>query len=204
MKRVCAVCGNVFYTKSNDGILCPACKEQEQKKVVRQRICVDCGRTFDGGPRAKYCPECSVLRKRENLAKHRKNGAARPIGSTDSCLWCGKEYVVRSGRQKYCSDLCSREALLAWQRDHKKKTIDPQKAIKSQNECRAKRQKVCKYCLQKFWSSVSSDLCSDYCRKKQLQINQCEADLRRGYKRNLKKYLDEREKYRASQRKDCI
>ena len=45
-------------------------------------------------------------------ARKRKKGrkAARPLGGIDKCTVCGKEYVVKSGRQKYCPD-CAYEAV---------------------------------------------------------------------------------------------
>lgn len=74
-----------------------------------------------GGPRAFYCPNCRRIRQREaNERARKRGGATRPIGSIDKCKLCGAEYVVNSGRQKYCSDECQREAVLAWQREHKK------------------------------------------------------------------------------------
>lgn len=36
----------------------------------------------------------------------------RPLGSTDKCIRCGKEYTVDSARQKYCPD-CAYEAVRA-------------------------------------------------------------------------------------------
>lgn len=96
--------------------------------VVRPRICRQCGATFDGGPRAWYCPACRELRKREALTKYRKKGrkADRPLGSVDKCVRCGAEYVVKSARQKYCPD-CAYEGVReadrpmsrAWNQAHK-------------------------------------------------------------------------------------
>ena len=80
--------------------------------VVKPRICRQCGAVFDGGPRAWYCPACRLVRSREADARKRKKGrkAARPLGGIDKCTVCGKEYVVKSGRQKYCPD-CAYEAV---------------------------------------------------------------------------------------------
>lgn len=201
MKRVCSECG-VFFQGSDDSILCPTCKEQKLKDVIRPRSCIGCGQVFDGGPRARWCPSCRILAKKEALARYRKSGTSRKLGSTDTCQLCGREYIVKSGRQKYCSDACSRKALLKWQQEHKKATRNPKKIAAMRVASRSKRQKVCKYCLRPFWSDKSTDLCSAYCREKQLQINRCEADIRRGRKRNLRKYLDEREEYREARGKE--
>lgn len=32
-------------------------------KQGQERVCLDCGKTFIGNPRARYCPECRELRK---------------------------------------------------------------------------------------------------------------------------------------------
>ena len=96
--------------------------------VVKPRICRQCGAVFDGGPRAWYCPSCRRERAKESNRRKRAKGrkADRPIGSTDNCVRCGKEYVVRSSRQKYCPD-CAYEGVReadrpmsrAWNQAHK-------------------------------------------------------------------------------------
>jgi len=69
-----------------------------------------CGTTFEGGPRAWYCPECRAIRRHQSDIKHKRQGTKRPLGSIDHCLKCGKEYIVNSARQKYCPD-CAYEAV---------------------------------------------------------------------------------------------
>ena len=69
---------------------------------MRDRICRQCGMSFYGGPRAWYCPSCRTERARERNRNF--VAAARPIGSTDKCAVCGKEYIVKAGRQKYCPE----------------------------------------------------------------------------------------------------
>ena len=96
--------------------------------VVKTRTCRQCGASFDGGPRAWYCPTCRAERKREATARYRGKGrkADRPIGSTDKCVVCGTEYVVKCARQKYCPG-CAYEAVRAvdrpasraWNQAHK-------------------------------------------------------------------------------------
>ena len=70
--------------------------------AIYKRVCRECGREFEGGPRAWYCPECRYYRARERAAKYRKNHFKRKIGSKDVCERCGKEYTVNSGLQRYC------------------------------------------------------------------------------------------------------
>lgn len=196
-KKKCPVCGAEFYG-ATDSVVCPECAKKQRKKTVCKRICIDCGCSFDGGPRAKRCPNCGEEARKQTSAKFKKIGPVRPLGSIDCCQWCGKEYVVRTGRQKYCSDACSRSAVLEWQRKHKKATRT-EKQNERKREIKSNRKKVCVYCKKIFWSATATNLCSDYCRAKQLQIKQCESDLRRGRKRDLQKYLNEREKYREEQ-----
>ncbi|MBS6216644.1 MAG: hypothetical protein KH338_11100 [Oscillospiraceae bacterium] len=82
--------------------------------VVKPRVCRQCGSVFDGGPRAWYCPSCRRERGKEATRRYRAKGciADRPLGSTDKCIRCGKEYTVDSARQKYCPD-CAYEAVRA-------------------------------------------------------------------------------------------
>lgn len=94
--------------------------------VVKDRTCRQCGAVFSGGPRAWYCPACRSVRAKEADRRRKASGIARPLGSTDICTVCGKPYVVRSSRQKYCPD-CAYEAVRAvdrpasraWNQAHK-------------------------------------------------------------------------------------
>ena len=96
--------------------------------VIKPRICRQCGTVFDGGPRAWYCPDCRVARKKASWTRFRSKGrkADRPIGSTDKCCRCGKEYTVKSARQKYCPE-CAYEGVREadrpmsrkWNQEHK-------------------------------------------------------------------------------------
>lgn len=70
--------------------------------IYDNRICCVCGRTFSGGPRSWYCPECREDRRREREKKYRSGPAKRPLGSYDICENCGEQYIVASGLQKYC------------------------------------------------------------------------------------------------------
>ena len=94
--------------------------------VVKDRTCRQCGAVFSGGPRAWYCPACRSVRAKEADRRRKASGIARSLGSTDICTVCGKPYVVRSSRQKYCPD-CAYEAVRAvdrpasraWNQAHK-------------------------------------------------------------------------------------
>lgn len=119
-KRACQVCGKPFYGGS-DCYYCPECaRVKKLDTVIRIRTCKDCGIEFYGGPRARRCPDCAYKAAQETSRRHKKTGTARPLGSLDKCAICEKEYIIKSGRQKYCSDICMRKAILEWQREHKK------------------------------------------------------------------------------------
>lgn len=190
--RACQMCGKPFWG-TTDSHYCPECaKIKKLDTVVKIRNCQDCGTKFYGGPRAKRCPSCTSLAKNH----YKKSPTMRPLGSIDKCVICGKEYTVTSGRQKYCSQLCQHKGVLAWQREHKKdyNKISGQD-IKKQIR-RESAEKVCVYCLRRFKSNTASNLCSDYCRQEQRKLNQCKADLKRGYKRDYDSYINKRDKYR--------
>lgn len=194
--KACQECGALFY--GGDGChYCPTCaKKRKLDAVVKIRVCTDCGVEFYGGPRAIRCPECAFKAAQEARRRHKKEGTKRPIGSIDKCLRCGKEYIVKSSRQKYCSDACARVALLEWQREHKKgyNKISGQDAKKK--ERRNNQQKICRYCLRKFTSNAPTNLCSDYCMAEQKRIQVCLSDIRRGRKSDYDRLIELRNQYR--------
>lgn len=201
-KRACQVCGKPFYG-SVDSHYCPVCaKTKKLDTIVKIRTCQDCGVEFYGGPRARRCPDCAYKAQQETNKRHKKTGTKRSLGSVDKCVICGKEYIVVSSRQKYCSDACQRKGVLEWQREHKrgynKKSGQNVKKI----ERRKQAQKICIYCLRTFTSSSPTNLCSDYCRTEQKKINQCIADIKRGYKRNYGSYVNKRDEYRDRVKED--
>lgn len=193
-KRLCKQCGNIFVGDA-DSLLCPSCAKVSRANTVRTRICVDCGRSFEGGPRAKRCPECRKIALREYNKRFKQVGPQRTLGSLDICSMCGKSYVVVGGRQKYCPE-CQREALLNWQREHKKEYNKLPECLAKVHNRRHQRQKICEYCLKPFWSPAPSNYCSDHCREQGRKFRQCEADIRRGYNRDIGKYIKIRTEYR--------
>lgn len=191
-KKACQVCGKSFYG-GYDCFYCPDCaRDKKLDTVVRIRTCQDCGTEFYGGPRARRCPQCAHVA----AIKYKPRKTIRPIGSVDKCAICGEEYIVRSGKQKYCSEICQRKGVLEWQREHKKDYHkERQQKIKKQ-ERRDAQIKICIYCLKPFKSDTATNLCSDYCRTEHIKLRQCLADVKRGQKRNLDQYLEKREDYR--------
>ena len=190
--------GGKFFHGGSDKFYCDDCAKALKSNVMRTRTCKMCGVEFLGGPRASYCPECRKIRQKEASARARKRGgAARPIGSMDKCEWCGSEYIVNSGRQKYCSDECQREAVLEWQRKHKEgyNKISGQDIKKAQR--RKEKKKICVYCGRVFSSSTPTNLCSEYCRKKNRQIKEYQAEIKRGKNVNIGRLLNEQKEYQS-------
>lgn len=198
-QKVCQECGDLYYG-SSEKHYCQACAEKiKAESTMRLRKCTDCGREFLGGPRAKRCPECRIEAARINNKKYKKTGTMRPIGSIDKCEWCGEEYSITSGRQKYCSKDCQHQAVLKWQRAHKKECCQDSEKRAKRQRANDIQEKVCPYCLGRFHSATSRAYCSEYCKREQQKIIQCKADILRGQRRNLKKYEDAREVYRSMQ-----
>lgn len=152
--------------------------------VIRTRKCRQCGREFSGGPRAWYCPGCRMERKNRALERAGIDVVKRPLGSTDKCAICGKEYIVNGSRQRYCPD-CASKAV---------KEVDRQQALKYYNDVkgtynparykkRRVKTKICVICGKEFpCNGTARNTCSDECRKKQRQAWQRTADKNR--KRN--------------------
>ena len=190
VERICQSCG-ATYVGSKYSHYCATCTAKIKSNVIADRICKDCGATFPGGPRAMRCPICRDIARRSNIQKP----TIRPLGSTDYCKRCGKEYVVKSGRQKYCPD-CQRDSLLEWQRNHKEGYSQKPEIKSRKQEKRENQQKVCKYCKRPFKTDTQTVYCSEYCKKEQEKLNQAVFDSKRGMNRNVKKYEDAREEYR--------
>ena len=161
------------------------------ENVVRTRKCRLCGKEFNGGPRAWYCPECREQRRIERDREWKRNKRAgipanRPIGSIDVCKACGKEYVVTSGKQKYCHG-CAHEAV---------KEVDKQQALEyydsnkdeinlARYEKRRIKNRICVVCGKEFESDGTvRNTCSEECRKKKMQKYHKEYDAKRQNKKS--------------------
>lgn len=197
--RKCADCGKPFHG-SRDFFYCEECLKK-RSSVIRERTCIDCGKTFPGGPRARRCPECAEKRRKEYHQQYKKMKPVRHLGDIDTCQMCGKEYVVKGGKQKYC-DNCKEKALLEWQREQKKGYNKASGQDVKKKERRRSAIKICAYCGREFESHTTTNVCSDYCRTEQKKITMCKTDIRRDRNRNLDEYLDAREEYRNKVRKE--
>ena len=99
--KACTKCGKFFRATKVEQRICEDCLAAEKSTTIRPRTCRECGTTFDGGPRAWYCPSCRAIRQKEADARRRKNGTIRPLGSIDHCTICGKEYIVKRLRLRH-------------------------------------------------------------------------------------------------------
>ena len=115
-----------------------------KNNVLRPRTCKACGTTFQGGPRAWYCPRCRAERlAQQNREYHerKKRGNTRKIGQKYPCELCGKMYILSSGVQRYCTD-CAREHLKEvdnkqsreWNKDHPKQMAEHKRNEKKRNK----------------------------------------------------------------------
>lgn len=78
---------------------------------ILPRVCRECGATFQGGPRAWYCPECRAERKKiqtKEYKQRKKAGKTVPVGSLIKCEICGKEIVKSGGSQRFCSECAAK------------------------------------------------------------------------------------------------
>lgn len=189
--KACQDCGKKFQG-STDTHYCPECVKKRRSDTTRILICMDCGTEFLGYPKSRRCPSCAEIARRT----YKQGKTIRPLGSTDQCKWCGKDYTVNSGRQKYCSPECMKKAVLVWQREHKKGYHTESGQDVKKYERRLEQEKICVYCGRRFKTRTTSNLCSDYCRAEQKKIKICEIDIKRGKNRNLQKYIDKRNEYR--------
>lgn len=180
--RACKKCGKIFEKKDGStAYLCPDCAKQAKRdSVIRERTCKLCGALFMGYPRSFYCPDCSAERKKEQKKIYNKRKPARPLGSLDVCEACGKEYVVKSGLQRYCPE-CSEIKVAEKIRSHK---IEYREKNKERYE-EAKRatqgkRYICKVCGKEFEKHTPTVTCSEECRKELLRRNRNRADINRG------------------------
>lgn len=127
------VCGNVStLTQEQIQRRYPlSCGCQNKLRLIRQRTCQLCGKTFDGVPRAKYCNDCRIIKRRESsrLSQQRqKEGTAVKIGEKMECEICGKEIIRNGSLQRFCPECAKtrflemdRESSLKWYHEHKEK-----------------------------------------------------------------------------------
>lgn len=185
MTIICSRCGRTVESDTKRGYLCASCRAAiKAGSTVRPRVCRNCGITFDGGPRAMYCPDCRAARQRMQSAAHKRSGAARPIGSTDTCTMCGAEYTVESGRQMYCKD-CAPEAVQeSVSRAKAEMAAEQPEKIDAAREGRKSRMIPCAACGQPFHPTTPTPYCSDLCTRYGKYLSMARADIKRGQRKS--------------------
>ncbi|WP_127580779.1 hypothetical protein [Paenibacillus koleovorans] len=134
------------------------------------RTCKQCSASFEGGPRAYYCPTCRYERTKIADALHKRKQRAgmvsRPLGSTDQCERCGNDYVVAGGLQRFCQT-CKPIHAKEYDRDtsiefyhENKERINP-----TRNPKRRKRSNICAWCQKVFEPVDGRTTCSDECKR---------------------------------------
>lgn len=141
--------------------------------IYDNRVCKECGKTFSGGPRAWYCPECRENRRRERDRLRQKKGPNRKLGSTDYCVACGKPYIVNSGLQKYCPK-CAPEQIAEIDRKQgleyyttNKDQINPKRNAKRAKDL---KELTCAVCGKKFLGYENQKVCGEACRKEYIKM----------------------------------
>jgi predicted nucleic acid-binding Zn ribbon protein len=168
--KKCVKCGKLFNTAKNEQALCDDCVAAGKATTIRPRTCRECGTTFDGGPRAWYCPSCRKNRQKEVAARYRKNGPNRSLGSIDHCIVCGKEYVVKSGRQRYCPD-CAEDAVRQLDREASKKWNAENNFYERRSQQPRCGQKICVICGNPVPPGTPRITCSPKCNKLRIKRN---------------------------------
>lgn len=151
--------------------------------ALLSRRCIECGRTFLGGPRAWYCPECRKERQaaqQQAYQARKRRGEHRPLGSEDICTVCGKPYKVTNPNQRYCPR-CAPEAIAEVDREQgldyykaKRDEINPVRNAKRRHMVR-----ICAGCGRKFTGYGKTKYCSDACRAEARRMSQLKADAKR-------------------------
>lgn len=184
--RICKNCGKIFEVPAGKEMyLCPDCAtESKRKSVIRERTCKICGAIFLGYPRSFFCPSCSAERKKHQKKIYNRRQPTRPLGSVDICENCGKEYIVKSGLQRYCPECAEmkvKENIRAHKREYMAENSEKSKKLKA--ETRGKRY-ICPICGKEFEKHTPVATCSDECEKELRRRRQNRADIKRG-KRKL-------------------
>ena len=148
---------------SKKAVVCPECGAEINKRpTMEERVCRECGKKFIGGPRAWYCPDCKKEIISEIDARRYRNGPQRKLGSIDQCEICGKEYVVKSSRQRYCKECAEKE-----KREYKRRVSEERrrkkKDLAEREKMRAKNRRKCPVCGKGIRPGGSAETCSEEC-----------------------------------------
>ena len=180
--RICKNCRKVFEVPTGkESYLCEECaRKSKSNSVLRERICKICGASFTGYPRSFFCPECSAERKKRQKKIYNQRKPSRPLGSVDTCESCGKQYIVNSGRQRYCPECAEmkvKENIRAHKRGYMAENSGKSRELKA--DTRGKRY-ICPICGKEFEKHTSAATCSPECEKELKRRRQNRADIKRG------------------------
>ena len=110
-----------------------------ERNNIRPRACKECGRSFLGGPRAWYCPDCRTERTKQqnkDFKMRKKAGKTIPVGSVIKCELCGKDIIKNSGLQKFCEECATKhlksvdnQQSLEWKMNNPEKIRESKRSI---------------------------------------------------------------------------
>ena len=183
LKR-CRRCGKEYAAGKEWSYLCEDCgKIAKRETVYKTRICTVCGASYTGAPAAKYCPSCQVAVRREqrriynHVATKRQ---ARPLGSTDICKNCGKEYIVNGSRQMYCSICGPQVGKLKELKRKREYAAENYDALKRHMRDMKVGSKLCVVCGNPITSRSNTVTCSAECKAENRSQTLAKADFKRG------------------------
>lgn len=132
-------------------------------EMVHTFTCPDCGKVVTRPTKCTRCEECQDAANRLHNAIYRRSGARRPLGSTDKCARCGKEYIVFGGKQKYCP-ACKESATAEAIREQRRASMEEKRNnavtgnIIRERKRVVPKEKICKYCKRHFLSSEMENI----------------------------------------------
>lgn len=180
--RICKNCEKIFTVQTGKtSYLCEECAQKSKSNsVLRERTCKICGVSFMGYPRSFFCPDCRLERKKQQKKIYNQRKPTRPLGSTDICDVCGKMYIVKSGRQKYCLE-CATEQVNKNVRAHKREYMAENKGKNRmlKKETRGKRY-ICVVCGKEYEKHTTGVTCSPECHNEYIRQKRKESDIKRG------------------------
>lgn len=168
-------------------------KERPYPQWITEHTCLDCGKVFVGGIKSKRCRDCQAERDRQSNLAHKqraKAGLTRKLGSAATCETCGAEYIVNSGRQRYCpacAEASTKQSISAhkkeWNYEHHASTVEKREAYNAGKRRIKSVVHTCPVCGTQFDAPTGRKYCSDACRKSALKAYYKNYDKMRAEKR---------------------
>lgn len=145
-KRICANCGDVFYSYH---------PTQKYCRQVKLRVCPICGKEFEQrceGQISSVCSDPNCIKRSQSFYKPKNK---------KKCKICGELFLPSSSRQSYCGNIHFRTCKICnSQFEYRcEANSDPDTCY----DCRGRKYiKICKICGKKFIStSPSKQICDD-------------------------------------------